>query len=201
MRGTRASCRRIAAALPVALLLAGCGIQRTGVVEAGGPATIEMPRDRRAAMLLFFRSPDGGLSPVSRPNFQGSAADLAQNEVPPRFAEKAIMALLAGPKGADETAAGLSTSLPRATGGESVGVKPVSETEALARVPVALDELDDTALRQLICTIAYAVDDDGRALVRMTGTYDSAASGSCDLDVKGGTEREAVGTRPPTTTG
>jgi hypothetical protein len=53
----------VAAVVP---LLGGCGIQETDVIEAGGPASVQAFFDREYEMLLFLRSPDGGLSPVIR---------------------------------------------------------------------------------------------------------------------------------------
>ena len=62
-RRRRVSAFAVAAAVP---LLGGCGIQETDVIEAGGPASVQAFFDREYEMLLFFRSPDGGLSPVIR---------------------------------------------------------------------------------------------------------------------------------------
>ncbi|MFE4054200.1 hypothetical protein [Streptomyces sp. YIM B13518] len=60
-------------------------------------------------------------------------------------------------------------------------VSPGGE-EVTADLPIALDGLGRTALHQLICTIAYSHDANGRATVRLTGKDGVSASRTCDLD-------------------
>lgn len=119
MRRARKRRRAAAAALAAAVpLLGGCGIPETDVIEAGGPASFQAFLNRDYDMLLFFRSPDGGLSPVIRTTGpssvfgngyveSGSAGDTA-GPVP---TEKVVSALLSGPREEDR-AVGLDTALP-----------------------------------------------------------------------------------------
>jgi hypothetical protein len=65
----------VASAVP---LLGGCGIQETDVIEAGAPASFQAFFDREYEMLLFFRSPGGGLSVVIRtPKFSAGLVVVA----------------------------------------------------------------------------------------------------------------------------
>ncbi|MGY1579028.1 hypothetical protein [Streptomyces sp. MN13] len=185
MRRERGRRRAVAAAVPAAvLLLGGCGIRETDVVEAGGPATVQAFVNPGYDALLFFRSPDGQVSPVIRTfdpaGLFGADYQEGTGQPQPAPTEKVISALLSGPARADE-AAGLATSLPRVTSG-AVHVKFPENGDVLMVVPVDLAELDTTALRQLICTAAYSRDRDGRATVRMTGRDQARASGTCGLD-------------------
>ncbi|WLW53458.1 hypothetical protein [Streptomyces sp. YU58] len=197
----RARTRRRAAALAVAVvaavpLLGGCGIQETDVIEAGGPASFQAFFNRDSDMLLFFRAPDGGLSPVIRttePSFgfgagseeSGSAGQNTGDQntgdtAGPIPTEKVVAALLNGPSDADRTA-GLSTALPAARAGRGVEIESASAGRIAARLPLALDGLDSTALRQLTCTIAYSHAADGQVVVRLTGQDGSSRSGTCGL--------------------
>ncbi|MDX3309216.1 hypothetical protein ACWGH3_10170 [Streptomyces sp. NPDC054884] len=191
-RTRRARMRRRARALAVAVavavaapLLGGCGIQETDVIEAGGPATVQAFLTRSTDVLLFFRSPDGGLSPVMRTMrvhtvTSGSGEADTAGEEGPVPTETAVMALLAGPREEDR-AAGLDTSLPAALPGRTVRIGPATGGRVTARLPLALDGLDSTALRQLTCTIAFSQDVDGRIAVELTGQDGATASGTCDL--------------------
>ncbi|MFD7609525.1 hypothetical protein [Streptomyces sp. NPDC059828] len=178
-----------AAALPVAALLAGCGIQETDVVEAGGPATIQTFVTRGNDMLLFFRAPDGELSPVIRTVYSESSGSAAgfppgntlDGEASPATTGRAVQALLAGPR-KEDLAAGLGTGLPRAAPGGSLHVAP-EQGGISAGLPIALRGLDETALRQLVCTIAYAEDPEGGVMVRLTGQDISTAPAACGIDV------------------
>lgn len=177
------------AAAPVgALLLTGCGIQGTDVVEAGGPASVQAGPDADYDALLFFRLPNGELTPVIRSfppeNPFGEDYRQAGQEPLPRSPERAVLALLRGP-GQEDEAAGLSTSLPRTTAG-GVRVRLAADGRVLVDLPLALGALDATAVRQLICTAAYSKDRDGRATVRLTGRDGGAASGTCGLDLTAG---------------
>ncbi|HZF92530.1 hypothetical protein [Streptomyces sp.] len=187
MRRGRTRGRAVAVAVPVAaaLLLGGCGIQETDVIEAGGPASVQAFVNPGYDALLFFRSPDGALSPVSR-SVESSGGFGAGYEEPdgpaePVSTEKAIAALLSGP-GPAEKAAGLGTSLPRVAAG-GVGVELSPNAEVTLALPLAVDGLDATALRQLVCTAAYTQDRDGRTTVRMVGKDGVTATGTCGLDV------------------
>jgi hypothetical protein len=66
-----------------------------------------------------------------------------------------------------------------------VEVSPGGE-KVTTDLPIALDGLGRTALRQLICTIAYSHDADGRTTVRLTGRDGTSASRTCGLDPASG---------------
>ncbi|MFI6009578.1 hypothetical protein ACIBAG_12235 [Streptomyces sp. NPDC051243] len=201
--GRARTCRRAAAVAVAAVavaaavpLLGGCGIQETDVIEAGGPASFQAFLDRDYDMLLFFRSPDGGLSTVIRTTGpstvfgdgyaeSGSGEQSSGDPAGPVPTEKVVMALLDGPREEDR-AAGLTTALPAARPGGTVEVEPLPGGRVATRLPVALAGLDSTALRQLTCTIAYSQDADGQIVVELTGHDGVSRSGTCGL-APGGT--------------
>ncbi|MGW7362728.1 GerMN domain-containing protein [Streptomyces sp. NPDC054841] len=168
-----------ALAASAALLLTGCGIQETDVIEAGGPATIEVFPGNERRMLLFFRSPEGELLPVSRePDglFEDARSD-------PKSMARTLAALFRGPT-ENERAAGLTTGLPvLPTGSALREAGPAADGGVEVTLSIALDELDETALRQLICTIAYAEEADARILVHLRGTDSALEPAQCDADV------------------
>ncbi|WP_097886403.1 hypothetical protein [Streptomyces sp. st140] len=172
-------------------LAGGCGIQNSDVIEAGGPATVEAFLNRDADMLLFFRSPDGGLSPVVRevrPSAgfgdeyiePGAVARDPSGPAGPAPTEKVVLALLSGPGEADR-AAGLTTALPALREKEAVQVEVASDGGITARLPLAVQDLDATAVRQLTCTIAYNQAKDGRGVVTLRGQDGAQRTGSCGL--------------------
>ncbi|WP_431959099.1 hypothetical protein [Actinacidiphila sp. bgisy160] len=142
---SRRSVPALAAALAAAALLTGCGVTGSGVVEAGGPATVEAFPGAGARLTLFFLSPEGRLTPVLR----GTGYDPQTGQVP---TAKAVSVLLEGP-GSQEGAAGLGTGLPATTG-------PVDVTSSRGTVRITLPfpvrGLKDNAVRQVVCTAAYA---------------------------------------------
>lgn len=176
----------VAAAVP---LLGGCGIRETDVIEAGGPASIQTFYDRENEMLLFFRSSDGGMSPVIRTTANSSVFDGyvegsgdqnlgdTAGRVP---TEKVVLALLGGPR-AEDREAGLSTSLPDPLPGGTVKIERSPGGRVTTRLPFATGNLNSTALRQLTCTIAYSEDADGEVVVELTGQDGASRSGTCDL--------------------
>jgi hypothetical protein len=221
----RARTRRRAAAVVVTAvavpLLGGCGIQETDVIEAGGPASVQAFLNRDQDMLLFFRSPDGGLSPVIRGTGtsvgfgdgyveSGSGDQSSGDTAGPVPTEKVVMALLAGPR-AEDRAAGLSTALPAARRGGTVKVERSPGDRVTIRLPLALEGLDSTALRQLTCTIAYSQAADGQVVVELTGQDGASRPGTCGLapgnTVNGNPANVPTGTgirartTPPATTG
>ncbi|WP_405770993.1 hypothetical protein [Streptomyces sp. NBC_01538] len=208
-RRRRTSVAPVAIALAVAApLLGGCGIQPTDVIEAGGPPSFQAFLNRDYDMLLFFRSPDGGVVPVIRttsPSYSfgdgytdpGSGQNLA-NLTGPARTEKVVQELLAGPGTKDRTA-GLSTALPARPGG-TAKVDPFSAGRVTARLPLALKALNSTALRQLTCTIAYSTTADGRAVVQLTGQDGTSRTATCPV-ASGSTENTPAGTPTPGTTG
>ncbi|GAA1902830.1 hypothetical protein [Streptantibioticus ferralitis] len=149
--------RRLAAAtsgLAGLAALAGCGIQPTGVIEAGVPATGVHPQ---ATVRLYFVSATG-LQSVTRP---------ASGPVGPR---ETLDLLLSGPNSA-EAARGLTTEL-----APPVGVaKVVTGTEQVQIVmSTDVSALTPNAVSQLTCTAANAAAKEGegpaaRIDVRITG--------------------------------
>ncbi|MER7379903.1 hypothetical protein [Streptomyces lanatus] len=161
----------VAAMLP---LLGGCGIPETDVIEAGGPASVQAFFNRDSDMLLFFRAPDGGMSPVIRTPDRDPGATAG-----PIPTEKIIQALLDGPRDEDR-AAGLTTALPAPGTGPTIEVDP-SPGRVTTRLPLSVKNLNAAALRQLTCTIAYSEDPDGQAVVQLTGHDGASRSGTCGL--------------------
>ncbi|MET9730609.1 hypothetical protein ABZZ79_08095 [Streptomyces sp. NPDC006458] len=191
----RARTRRGAVAVVTAVLpLGGCGIQGTDVIEAGAPASVQAFVDRDSDMLLFFRAPDGGLNPVIRTTgstvafgpeggLQSGAGSqdsdgTADGPVP---TEKVIFALLRGP-GEEDRAAGLGTSLPASAPEGTIRIGVSHDGTVTVGLPIAVRGLDGTALRQLICTIAYSEDVGSRGTVRLDGLDGVSRSGTCGLD-------------------
>ncbi|MFE7382362.1 hypothetical protein ACFU9F_18555 [Streptomyces zhihengii] len=197
----RRTAARTLATLAALVPLAGCGIgiPETDVIEAGGPATIDVLPARDYRMLLFFLSPDGRLTPVPRvvddgfgENYRlpdgvgpeteadssgggGSGGQVPLPARPPT--EKTVAALLGGPN-ATEQKSGLrnAPTLPKQA---AVTIK-VSGGVIDATVKAPLDGVDDLGLRQLVCTIAYAEDAWGRPPVRLTGTDGTRPASDCD---------------------
>ncbi|MGW6908029.1 hypothetical protein [Streptomyces sp. NPDC054940] len=185
----RAAAVVVAVAFAAVPLFAGCGIQETDVIEAGGPASFQAFFDRDYEMLLFFRSPDGQLTPVIRSAEHPAEFDDGYTEsglgdrdtddtAGPVPTEKVVLALLGGPQQKDR-AAGLTTALPTARPGGTVKVERASDDKVTTRLPLALEGLDSTALRQLTCTIAYSQEADGQVVVHLTGQDGASRSGTC----------------------
>lgn len=129
MRGLRT----LVGAAAAALLLAGCGIPSTGVVEAGEPAAGLQP----TTLLYFVR--DGVLYPVARP-------------VPgPVTAEGAVSLLYKGPDVRDRLM-GVISALPLPTALPSVRT---SGSDVTITLPAGAP-LTRIAVDQLICTAAAA---------------------------------------------
>jgi hypothetical protein len=194
--------RRVAAALTTlaALLpLTACGIQQTDVIEAGGPATIDVLPAPESRMLLFFLSPDGVLIPVPRIVDDGTFGDEYRDGVhdsrdapagtgAPGTAEgtgvrpstvKTVAALLAGPN-ETERRSGLYSALALPPQAYPKAVTP-SRDAVDVDVPAPLGGLTEPARGQLVCTIAYAESGDGGVLVTLRGTDGALAPASCDL--------------------
>lgn len=154
-----------------AVLLTACGVQQTGVVEAGGPATANVyanaPGQRQ---LLFFLSPDGRVTPVVR------EAGTGDEPAAPVISFELIGALFAGPL-ANERAAGLRTGLPALTG--AVRAEAGRDTVHLTfAFPVRT--LKDNAVRQVVCTAAYSDGHDGgTTAVTITGSDGALPSALC----------------------
>ena len=184
--------RAVVAALAGLLPLAACGIQGTDVVEAGGAATVLVAPNPESRMVLYFVGPDGRSMPVARdvgfggpeptpdPTFEADDKSLQRESL---VSAKVLSALLAGPNGA-ETAAGLTTALPHGAGAPHVQEEATGGTlgRRLLRVraPFTVTGLPATAVRQLVCTTAYAEDRVGLVEVAVTGPDGALPPATCD---------------------
>ncbi|MET9648757.1 hypothetical protein ABZZ44_00485 [Streptomyces sp. NPDC006460] len=124
-----------AAALALAAVLGGCGIQKSDVVEAGDAATIAVQPSPSSRLLFFFVDRDGDLVPVARrvappgpeqgvadggaigdagegspdPGTTGGAGPTANR---PQIATEKILALFQYGPTPEERAAGLDSRVP-----------------------------------------------------------------------------------------
>lgn len=199
--------RAIAAALLGILSLAACGIQDSDVVEAGGAATIAVPPAPEFRMVLYFLGPDGRLVPVAREvgmpvpettfawggtdkeaerKAQGMGSGQSSQEHGARVVtDKVLAALLAGPGGAD-TAAGLTTDLPKSAQAPrteqvtAAGLTPEGRHTVRIRSPFPVGDLSDAAVQQLVCTAAYAEDGGGMVEVILTGADGTLPATACE---------------------
>lgn len=204
--------RRGTALLLAVLGLAGCGIQETDVIEAGGPARIQVFPAREGRMLLFLRSPDGELMPVARqvdepvpPEYANSGAGTRKTTDPPVSTAKTIAALFNGPVDV-ERLSGLTSGLPTLAPGGSVQVLPSQaegEDGVEIIVPAPVSAFDETGLRQLVCTAAYNEDPEGVTSVRVRGTDRRVGPFQCDADTGAGSEgrKGLPGSTPPGSAG
>ncbi|MCX5010819.1 GerMN domain-containing protein [Streptomyces sp. NBC_00555] len=155
-----------------ALLLAGCGIKRTGVIESGHAATAKVPGGKTAGVIYFVSKEGDRLVPVPF----GISAEYT-------IAPEALLGLLLnGPVGPAQDA-GLTTALPRLPAGQS-GVPSVSEYTPgkgiTVRVPLAVGSLSELARKQLVCTIGVSVVPDTLSPVTLQGTDTSLPPADCD---------------------
>ncbi|MET9323062.1 hypothetical protein ABZX75_23110 [Streptomyces sp. NPDC003038] len=163
--------RAPAALAGCALLLAGCGIKPTGVIESGHASTVKSPSGK--GVVLYFVSKEGDrLAPV--PFMLPDGYTIAPRAL--------VLLLLDGPSGlAGE--AGLTTALPRPAAGQEERVA-VSEYSASAgmtvHVPFAVGGLSELARSQLVCTIGVSAVPDTLSPVTLRGTDTTLASAECD---------------------
>ncbi|MFE5826669.1 GerMN domain-containing protein [Streptomyces erythrochromogenes] len=133
----------ILCAVTAALATSGCGtITPTGPVRAGGAAAVV--REDRASdhnVQLYFASPYG-IRQASRPS-NG-----------PMTAQQALNLLLEGPN-PTERARGLGSYIPP-MGQQAAAVAGKGGIDLYLPLSVRTGELDDTALSQLVCTLAHA---------------------------------------------
>ncbi|WP_329278409.1 hypothetical protein [Streptomyces sp. NBC_00691] len=206
--------RRTAAAALLALLapvaLAGCGIRKSDVVEAGGAATVHVqpiPVDR---IVLYFVGPDGRSMPVARdlgrsypgtssegsgegtpsevfgPDYEMSREDLSRGGI---VTDKILAMLLAGPR-PNEAAAGITTALPgslrktptmlQASEGNASSGTPARRLIWI-RTPFPVKRLSETGVRQLVCTTAYAEHPAGLVDVSLSGPDGTLPTARCDM--------------------
>ncbi|MFF5443943.1 hypothetical protein [Streptomyces sp. NPDC012888] len=138
--------RRTGGVLLCALALAGCGIEPTGVIESGAPASVAVG-DVNGTAFIYLVDAEGRLAPVQRQGY------------PPLSAQALLQELLRGPL-EDESAAGLRSELPVTPRGAVGPPSTVSATDAelVVRVRVGFPvlRLGDLARRQLACTVGRA---------------------------------------------
>ncbi|GAA4688033.1 hypothetical protein GCM10023347_49650 [Streptomyces chumphonensis] len=184
-RGRRAAPLAACAAL-TALLLGGCGIAETEVVGAGDPAAFPVV-PHPSTGLLFFRTTDGRVTPVIR--FLDEAFEEAPDmsgvpdvpEVPGvTRTSRTVAALFAGPRG-PEREIGLTDGLPDLPE-TPVRTEPLPDGGVEVLLPIALAGLDDLAVRQIVCTAAFAEDEEGRAAVRLRGADTVLPPAACEVD-------------------
>ncbi|MEU7603293.1 hypothetical protein AB0B78_23120 [Streptomyces sp. NPDC040724] len=172
-RETRARATAATAALAgCALLLTGCGIKRTGVIDSGHAATVKVPGAKNAAVLYYVSKEGDRLVPV--PFTVGPDYTLAP--VP-------LVRVLLNGVSAPAQEAGLTTALPR---------PPVEQTDAVTvsayapdkgltvRLPFAVGTLSDLARKQLVCTVGVSAVPDVITPVTLQGTDTTLPSAECE---------------------
>ncbi|WP_374776566.1 GerMN domain-containing protein [Streptomyces sp. NBC_01310] len=172
-RRTRSRATAVTAALAgCALLLTGCGIKRSGVVDSGHAATVKVPGSKTAAILYFVSKEGDRLVPV--PFVVSAEYTLAPVPL--------LRLLLNGPTGPAD-AAGLTTALPRLSDAqaETVAVSRQSPDEGMTvRVPFAVGGLSELARDQLVCTVGASALPDVFSPVTLQGTDTILPSAECD---------------------
>ncbi|MFH9721941.1 hypothetical protein ACH4M4_03105 [Streptomyces sp. NPDC017254] len=120
---------------------------------------------------------------VFGPEYEIDAEQLRNSRV---GTDKVLAMLLAGPR-ASEAAAGITTALPPNTaGGPHVSPDPGGAGSGSARrlfhlkTPFPVKELTEAAVRQLVCTIAYAEDPVGLVDVTVGGPDGTLPAVRCD---------------------
>ncbi|MEW1694881.1 hypothetical protein ACIQCR_04365 [Streptomyces sp. NPDC093249] len=198
----------VAAVLLALLPLAGCGIQESDVVESGGAATALVDPGPGGRAVLYFLGPDGKSMPVARdvgapgatpdsPAGDGRGAtersagevDLSMNPGALRIGiDKLLAVLLAGPL-PGEAEQGITTALPDgATGRLRVvqdpadAASPTASARRLLRIeaPFPVMELPGAAVRQLVCTTAYAEHPAGLVDIVLNGPDGALPVATCD---------------------
>ncbi|MFJ3175631.1 hypothetical protein ACIPJK_33355 [Streptomyces roseus] len=147
-RPRTAARRRTAAAATAALLLGavvltGCGIKPTGVIESGAAGKVVVPGPGTKGT-VYFVTADGRLFPVP------------DRDQPSQSAAAILVKLLMGPD-EEARAAGLETRLPPLDikkQGASAGTSMLSDDTIGVGLPFKVGTLSEVARRQLVCTIA-----------------------------------------------
>lgn len=154
------------------LLLTGCGIKTTGVIESGHAAAVKVPGGKTAAVLYFVSKDGSRLVPV--PFAVSPEYTIAPDGL--------VGLLLSGPHGAAE-AAGLTTALPKLSDGQTgqASVSAYSPARGLTvRVPFAVGSLSEMARKQLVCTVGLSVVPDTVSPVTLQGTDTALPSADCE---------------------
>ncbi|MET8825566.1 hypothetical protein ABZX40_31770 [Streptomyces sp. NPDC004610] len=180
--------RRAGAAVVAGALLTGCGISATDPVEAGDPAVIGLPLAPENWSMVFLRSPSGRLVPVFRARTWGELPPK-----PPVLVAEAVEALFEGPT-PEERATGLTSTPLRLPPDRPVRVSVDGEFALTVRLPLALDALDGTALRQVVCTAALAHERRGWTQITLAGTDGTMEATPCDaaIDIVPSTVRPSL---------
>ncbi|MCX5582376.1 hypothetical protein [Streptomyces erythrochromogenes] len=172
-RKTRARAAAATAAMAgCALLLAGCGIKRTGVIESGHAAAVKVPGAKNAAVLYFVSREGDRLVPV--PFSISTEYTLAPTPL--------ARLLLDGPSG-PASAAGLTTALPKVPDEQvdAVSVSRYSPDKGLTvSVPFAVGGLSDLARNQLVCTVGVSAVPDTLSQVSIKGTDAVLPAADCN---------------------
>ncbi|WP_406860719.1 hypothetical protein ABZO31_09775 [Streptomyces sp. HUAS MG47] len=159
--------------------LAGCGIQKSDIVEAGAGAPVTVQPAKGARLMPFFVAADGRLLPVVRDPGLGSEADEYRVAT-----DLALGILLKGPAEL-ERAAGVTTRL---TDHERTVVRAGQEVRSggvrviWVRLGAQVRDLDPVAVRQLVCTAAYAEEPEGELPVEISGIDGALPLTRCDMD-------------------
>ncbi|MER7825573.1 hypothetical protein ABTX85_23785 [Streptomyces sp. NPDC096097] len=168
--GSRAAAA-MAMLMGCALLLTGCGIKRTGVIDSGHAPTVKVPGGK--STVIYFLSKEGDrLVPTPISGFEG-------HNINP---EVLLLLLLEGPHGrAGEV--GLTTALPRLAAGkdDQLSVSSYSHTGVTVGVPFAVGNLSAPARMQLVCTIGLSAVPDTDSPVTLKGPDTVLAPARCDL--------------------
>ncbi|MFJ7778871.1 hypothetical protein [Streptomyces yangpuensis] len=174
-RTTRSRATAAAAALTgCALLLAGCGIKRTGVIESGHAATVKVPGSKNAATLYYVSKDGDRVVPV--PFSIGTDYMLAPVPL--------LRILLDGPTG-PASAAGLTTALPKVSASgpdsEKVAVSKYQPDKGITvGVPFPVADLSDLARKQLVCTFGVSAVRDTVTPVAIQGTDTTLPATDCN---------------------
>ncbi|MEU6212382.1 hypothetical protein AB0O42_25210 [Streptomyces sp. NPDC089922] len=170
-RTPRPAAAAAAAALAGSLLLTGCGIKTTGVIESGHAAKVAVPDGGGAT--VYYVSKDGEHLVPTPFGFDGYSISPAV----------LVRVLLDGPKGRAQEA-GLTTQLPRMPEGKTDGFSstPYSpESGITLRVPFPVAGLSQLARLQLVCTVAVSSVKDVVTPVTLQGTDTTLPSAECRL--------------------
>lgn len=131
---------RLLAILTVAMLVAGCGVQPTGVVSAGpGPRLRGTANPAKPDLVVLYFVTDGRVLPVDRPAVGATSP------------EAALSLLMKGPT-ADEAAQGFTTFVPSEVG----RVQVYAGDPAFIVLPFSGYKLSGQAVNQLVCTAMAA---------------------------------------------